>query len=412
LKLNRIWHDEAALARLTWGAMAIYLGGLAIASALRYQGDFAIYYRAGQRVWTGASLYPANEGDRFLYAPVFALVFAPLAKLPRPLAQLLWFIPNALALPVLVRGAGRMLFDAERCLPAALVGLPTLFCARFIDNNMEHGQLDLLVLALAVWTIVRAREGRCVAAGALLAPALLSKPLAFSGALYLLATRRWRAILFSALFIGVLLILPILFFGPERAAAETLGYVHAVRSMTSRYRQTLINQAVGAVVFRALLQFGKDYVFADCAAGVVGSVYALIAFLALWLWLAKSEYPTSGDMQRALALGALFSLTPSLSAIAWKHYFVALIIPYMALLSVLQVDRPSGWHAPRSAWVLFVSSILLNLAVGNTLNRLALFYGAHLLSSLAVLAALIITFRAIAPIEVQRTPQCRSSAVK
>ncbi len=410
MNLSRIRRDKAALARLAWGAIALYLGGLAIASALRYQGDFAIYYRAGQRVWLGASLYPAKEGDRFLYAPVFALLFAPLSLLPRPAAQVLWFIPNALALLALIRGAGRMLFGAQRRLPAALVVLPTLFCARFIDNNVEHGQLDLLVLALAVWAIVKARENRFAAAGALLAPALLSKPLALSGALYLLATRRWCAIVFAGLFVAVLLVLPALFLGPRRAAAETAGYVRAVHSMTSRYRRTITNQAAGAVAFRALSRSGGDSARAARVASALGTGYALIAFLGLWAWLAKSELSAVDDLRRRLALGALFSLAPSLSAIAWKHYYVALIVPYMALLSALWVDRPAEQRAPRSARLLFVSSIALNLASGNALNHFALFYGAHLLSSLATLAALGVTAFAIAPREDQHGTECRGSA--
>jgi len=40
-----------------------------------------------------------------------------------------------------------------------------------------------------------------------------------------------------------------------------------------------------------------------------------------------------------------------------------------------------------SAWTLFALSLLLNLATGNYLNRIALFYSAHFLSSLLALAA-------------------------
>ena len=395
MKLAGIWRDEAALRRLAWGAVVVYLAGLAIASALRHQGDFAIYYRAGQRIWLGVSVYPANEGDRFLYAPAFALLFAPLALLPRQAAQVLWFIPNALALVALIRGAGRMLFGGGRRMPAALVFLPTLFCARFIDNNVEHGQIDLLVLALSVWAIVKARDNRNVATGALLAPALLSKPLALAGAVYLLAARRWQAIFFTGLFVMGWLVLPALCLGPRRAAAETLGYVRAVRSMTSRYRLTMTNQSVGAVTFRALSRRAENQAWTGDVANTIGAGYAVLVFVVLWVWVGKSELYATSDLRRSLALGALFALTPSLSAITWKHYYVALIVPYMALLSALWVERPSGWHPPLSAWLLFSGSVALNLVSGDALNRFALFYGAHLLSSLAAVGALAIISRRV-----------------
>ena len=38
-------------------------------------------------------------------------------------------------------------------------------------------------------------------------------------------------------------------------------------------------------------------------------------------------------------------------------------------------------------WTLFALSVVLNLATGNYLNRIALFYSAHFFSSLLVLAA-------------------------
>jgi hypothetical protein len=412
MNLRRVWHDEAALTRLAWLAIVFYLGGLAIASALRHQGDFAIYYRAGQRIWSATTLYPADEGDRFLYAPIFGLMFAPLALLPRQAAQFVWFIPNALALLALIRGAGRMLFGAEVRLTAALVALPTLFCARFIDNNVEHGQLDLMVLALAVWTIVKARENCPAMAGGLLAVALLSKPLAMAGALYFLATRRWRAIFFAALFVAGLLVLPALFLGPARAASETMGYIHAVRSMTVRYRQTTTNQAVGAVIFRAMARPNENRSWVDQMASLAGGTYGLIAFFGMWWWLALAEVSVAGEVERRLALGALFTIAPSLSAIAWKHYYAALIVPYMALLSTLWVDPPAGFSTPRSAKFLLVVSVVLNLAIGDVLNRFALFYGAHLISSLVLLAALGIAYRASASAQDRHAEECRSLAAR
>jgi hypothetical protein len=60
----------------------------------------------------------------------------------------------------------------------------------------------------------------------------------------------------------------------------------------------------------------------------------------------------------------------------------------MALTAALLTDRPAGRSAPKIVWTLFAISVLFNLATGNYLNRIALFYSAHFISSLLALAAI------------------------
>ena len=87
--------DAERARRLAWLAMAIYIVGLGISATLRKQGDFNVYYRTGHRVLHGLAIYPPDDSDRFLYAPIFAIAFAPLATMPRHLAQFVFFAINA-----------------------------------------------------------------------------------------------------------------------------------------------------------------------------------------------------------------------------------------------------------------------------------------------------------------------------
>ena len=78
---------------------------------------------------------------------------------------------------------------------------------------------------------------------------------------------------------------------------------------------------------------------------------------------------------------------PSFAPISWKSYYAAMLVPYMALTAALWTDRNASHRAPILVWSLFALSVLLNLATGNYLNRIALFYSAHFVSSLFALAA-------------------------
>ena len=376
--------DSPRARQFAWLAIGIYLVGLGISATLRAQGDFNVYYRAGHRVLHGLAIYPPDDSDRFLYAPIFAIGFAPLAALPRHLAQFVFFAVNAFSLIELIIGAGVILFGRERRLPAALIVVPVLLSFRFIDNNIEHGQINLPTLALIVWAIIYADESRDAWAGLMLAAAILIKPFGLLAALHL-AIRRHFAALGWAVAAGIaLIVVPIVVFGPHGWIDQTGAYVNAIASMTNRYRTMLTNQsAVSAVARLMSLRVGADAETSPTAT-IVGMGLEIILVAAVSLWDCD-ERCDRGNFASRLALCGLFCLMPSFTPISWKSYYAAMVVPYMALTAALWTDRTAGESAPISVWTLFALSVLLNLATGNYLNRIALFYSAHFLSSLLAL---------------------------
>jgi Glycosyltransferase family 87 len=378
--------DATRARQLAWLALAAYLVGLGISATFRAQGDFNVYYRAGHRVLHGAAIYPAADSDRFLYAPIFAIGFAPLALLPRHLAQFVFFTINAFSLIELILGAGVILFGRERQLPAALIVVPVLLSFRFIDNNFDHGQINLPTLALVVWAIIYAGESHDAWAGLMIAAAILIKPFAVLAALHLAIRRRFATLGWAVVAGIALLIVPIVIFGPRGWFDQTGAYLTAIASMTNRYRTMLTNQsAVSAVARLMSLRIGADAETSATATVVgMGLEIILVAAVSLWDWMSGERE----DFASRLALCGLFCLMPSLAPISWKSYYAALLVPYMALTAALWTDRAAHKSAPTTVWILFALSVLLNLATGNYLNRIALFYSAHFISSLLALAAI------------------------
>ncbi len=385
------WLESEGARKLAWLVLAIYLAGLGVSAVFRTQGDFRVYYRAGERVMRGEEIYPAAEKDRFIYPPAVAIGFAPFAALPKLAAKFAWWLVNAAALIAFLYGGAVMLFGRATPLSAPLVVAPMLLTFRFVGNNFHHGQINLLVLAAIVWGIVCARENRAVRAGAMLGAAILLKPFALLGALYLVIERRWRALAWSALAIGVLLMLPIAVFGPERWASETAAYRAAVISMTERYRTMKTNQSAVAAVTR--LAGGESSAPLDGLALIAMAFEAaLVAAVVLWIIRARREQATSPWPAR-FAVASLFCLIPSITPISWKSYYAALLVPYMALTMAVWQDSPRGVRGSRALWALVALSWLVNLAPTGWINRWALFYSAHLVSSLLVLAALYVASR-------------------
>ena len=111
--------------------------------AARPSGNFEIFRASSRHLLAGQDLYaeyPAEHTDRFKYSPTFALLFAPLAWMPWPLALFLWSALNALALFVAV----------ERVLPGRRGMLAVGLLLLEVFRGMQNAQSNALVAALIV----------------------------------------------------------------------------------------------------------------------------------------------------------------------------------------------------------------------------------------------------------------------
>ena len=114
-----------------------------IRSAAIPSGNFEIFRTAARHLVDGADLYaeyPAEHSDRFKYSPTFALLFAPLAWIPWPLALFLWSALNAL-----------VLFGAvERALPGRAGMVALLLLLLEVLRAMQNAQSNALVAGLII----------------------------------------------------------------------------------------------------------------------------------------------------------------------------------------------------------------------------------------------------------------------
>ena len=131
-----------------------------IRSAAVPSGNFEIFRAASHHLVQGRdlyALYPAEHSDRFKYSPTFALLFAPLAWIPWPLALFLWSALNALVLFAAV----------ERALPGRAGMVALLFLLLEVLRGMQNAQSNALVAGLIILAYValeRANAWRAAAA--------------------------------------------------------------------------------------------------------------------------------------------------------------------------------------------------------------------------------------------------------
>ncbi len=213
-----------------------------VAEARRPRGNFEIFRAASRHLVTGEDLYaryPDELQDQFKYSPFFALLFAPFAWLPWPVALFLWSALNALVLFVAV----------ERLLPprAAMVALAALLPE--VLRAMQNAQSNALVAGLIILAFVAVERRRAWRAA--LAVALGASVKIFPLAALSFAIARGRAIRtgLATATVGVgMLLLPLLVTPPATLVAQYRSW-RAIESSDTGERwfsvMELVHRATG-----------------------------------------------------------------------------------------------------------------------------------------------------------------------
>jgi hypothetical protein len=183
------------------------------------------YLEAGRRAFAG-DLYNIN----FSYPPAFAMAMAPLSTVSPAVAAAVWAVLQVAAVAATVAILWQLLTQARgNDPPCAMPALATLLafaaCARFLNNNLVHGNVNSFVLLASAAGARALYRGRDVRAGAWFAMAATIKflPLFFLGVLF--ARRAWRALAGMALFLILLNgVLPLVAAGPARTADVSAAF--------------------------------------------------------------------------------------------------------------------------------------------------------------------------------------------
>jgi hypothetical protein len=228
-----------AAARLLYGSAAV----APLERARRPMGNFEIFRAASRHLRSGDDLYaeyPAELQDRYKYSPTFAVLFAPFAWLPSPLALFLWNALNALTLFVAVEWA----LSARQALVANAFLLPEVLRA------MQNAQSNALVAGLVILAFVYLERRQLWRAAAAVVLGACVKIFPLAALSFALPRRRVVRIGIAAAVWGVVLAaLPLLLTSPDTLIAQYHSW-RGVESLDAQQRwfsvMELLHRWVGA----------------------------------------------------------------------------------------------------------------------------------------------------------------------
>lgn len=348
-----------------YGGTLLYLA-FEIARSL-WRADLVVfngYLELGESILAGRYPYHIHLNT---WPPFFGLVAAALALISRVLgvhaALLLWQLGAVLAIWGSCRllagffepGGERLTFwpaAAERLsFASGAVLVPVLLTARLLQEHLQHTQVNLFLLYLALLAFALFRAGRAAWGGLALAVAASVKaaPVLLVG--YLVYRRRWRETAWTAAWLLVLNgVLPALAFGPREALDQWEGWrTVGAREVADPASAHHLNQSLLAAAKRVAADPQAARVLFYGAVGMLGAGL-LLAFRGgsndLRSQRAAGEY--------AVALVVMTLVTP----LAWKAHYVTLLAGYWFVWWGLR-QLPPGSPGRRSRVAALCASVVL-----------------------------------------------------
>jgi hypothetical protein len=335
----------------------VLLGVLALVSLVavfttrvaRKMPDFEVYYTAGARAAAAEPLYRESDGHyQFKYLPAFALLAAPVARLPLPAAKGAWFAASSVLMIVLLGLSLKTMPEFRR--PAVmLLVLTFLAMAKFYAHELVLGQVNLLFAVIVTLAVVLMRARRDAEAGLLLALAVVVKPYAV---IFLpwLAVRKHRAALVTMIVgLALFLALPALRYGWTGNMALLRDWWQTVTATTAPNLLNPDNVSLSAM-------FTK-WLGPDSPAGRLAAIASAVLLVVAAVVIAARGAVRSPD---TLDAALLLLLIPLLSPQGWDYVFLIGTPAVMLLINYLS-GLPRAWRYVTIAAVAGVALSIFDL---------------------------------------------------
>jgi alpha-1,2-mannosyltransferase len=365
-----------------------------------------------QSVARGENVY--NEWTKdgsFPYPPIAGLLLWPITQLPPLTAAITWFCLKLAMVAASIRWSILLVTQPDERFALWQVALLIALATRPILSDLQHGNINILILFLTTAGLVAFRNHRDWLAGAMigLAGAIKVTPLLFVP--YFALKRQWNMVASSLAGLALfLLLVPGTTLGFERnwwLVRSWSGAMIEPYALEGKVETIQTNQSLPGVLVRLTtdspgieLEDGTRMAVnwvnlqQETALWIVkGLIVALLAWIG---WLARNDIVNRRDARLALEYAMIFIAMLLISERSWKHHFVTMILPFAALVAA--ASRDYGTERMRAfIWVSMAAAFLLMASTSSEVggwfsggigHKLAQAYGMFLASGCVVFVAL------------------------
>jgi hypothetical protein len=402
---------------IAWGVTMVVASFLYALKAAEDRSAFVRWRHQVLEIGQGVDIW---HDYYFPNPPILPLTLYPLMLLPPVAGAMAWYAIkvgfttwSALALGSMARGRG------ARLAPWAF-GLVLLLSLRPILSDLQHGNINLLILFLIVASLRLWRARRDGAAGMVLALAIAYKVTPALFVPYFLYKRSWKLV--ASTMVGLVLFLFVVpggILGPRFNWQCLMSWRHNIISPFVEGETIAsvqeVNQSMPGVLTRLLtapkvesdreLTHGNGQIKGDLAGlnladwdpervALLAKGFGL-AFVGLLGWLCRTRTSRRDDPRLLGEFGLVVLTMLFVSERSWKHHYVTVLLPYTYLV-YQAVAAPAtrrvrailvGSLAFSALLMASSSSDLSDLVAGEGAHEVALYYGLFFWSAVVIFVA-------------------------
>jgi hypothetical protein len=351
-----------------------FIGAFLTLPPLAHRLDFVCYYDSALALRTGLDPYTTNLsviGNRFGFetgplifgvdTPFFLLLFEPLTRFNPATAFFIWTSINVaiLALAIYLLLVGRPGLDATTSwLLAALI-----LAFYPVGWNFYWAQTQVMIMAVLVLAMRVMEDEREGMAGLMVALAGLLRAYPFLLLGYFALRRKWRALEFALIGAIAGAFIPVAFLG----FAQCLSWIHGA-AWVSNHDRMIFPFVISIAPFVSRMFwafFGPTTGLAIdwLRRGAILAADSIVMGMTIRVTLIAI-----GRRDDNFRIYSLWIVTMALlSPIAWHHYLVLLVIPFVQIVIAAVQGRASS----RALWMAAASYLLASVSVAITYRLLA-----------------------------------------
>jgi hypothetical protein len=365
-----------------------------------------------QSVARGENVY--NEWTKdgsFPYPPIAGLLLWPISQLPPLAAALTWFCLKLLMAAAAIRWSIQLVARRDEGFSLGQVALVIVLASRPLLSDLQHGNINILILFLTTAGLSAFQNNRDRLAGTMiaLAGAIKVTPLLFIP--YFALKRQWNVVAWSLVGLAAFFFfVPGTVLGFERnwwLVRSWSGAMIEPYMFQGKVETIQTNQSLPGVLLRLItdcpgieLDDGTQVpvnwvsVRPERALWIVKAV--ILGVLAWIGWLSRSRATHRRDDRLTCEFALVFIAMLLVSERSWKHHFVTMTLPYAALVAHVWPGRSNtclrnSVRASIAAAFLMMagtSSEVGGWFAGGVGHKFAQAYGMFCASALVILLAL------------------------
>jgi hypothetical protein len=355
---SETWAKVFRFVVIVGGILAVVSASSKMINSPLATGDMESYLHGARSILAGQDIYatpsrPLEEGGLYyIYPPLLAVLFIPLALLPVPLSVVLWSVLNLLLLVWILRAfyeamSGSSLSALKFDERWTIVFFALLPPSRFILHHLFYGQANILMMALTVLGLKQLKAGKPLRGAVAVGLSIALKVMTYPFILWFLLRKNLKAVagIIGGAVVGLLLPALVLGFktnwnylldwfrnialSPDVNTAKVPLYVN-VSLQAQLYR--FFGEAAG-FIFRGRPHYLTIYQLPDSTLHLVEGLLPvlMLGVIALyWYRFRNTAELVSHWGGVALTLALISVFTP----FAQKHYFVLLVPAFLFLIHV------------------------------------------------------------------------------